>query len=160
MDWDFALSPQGLVDIIDEEMGEFGLKGVVDEDMERVFAAELEPFCWSNFGMGDVLPDELPGRRVCSMDDNVSVASVLHLRIQPGEVKPSERYHRYRDAEKKDGARAIHDRVSEYMSATALKRRGGARFYGGMNEILTLNRKQRRALEAQRKRTIDRRSGR
>ncbi len=151
MEWNEPISPQSLVDQINDEGEAFGLCAVVDEEMGAVFACEVEPAPEAYFGLADC-SREGPGRRLATVDDEHPLSAVFGNRIQAGEVNPLERYHRHDEQLAKKKALASEAHAHDFRSTMARSMRGGAIFYDGMLADGATNRKARRIREALRKR--------
>lgn len=152
MTWDCPISPQSLCDQVNAAGKPWGLVADYDHEAERVFVCELRPQVERGAGILDCSTTHNT-RRICSVSDAVPFSRVLANRIQPFEAAdPAIRFRRRQEQEKQVAARVSRDHAEEFKSATRLKRRGGAMYYGGMEHTLAEYRKARAAREEYRKR--------
>lgn len=154
-DWDLAISPQTLVDQINQEGKAWGLRGEYDPEAQRVFVIETVPGCSFGGGLGDSSGEDT-SRRLCSVDDAHPFSAVLANRIHALEVIGAQKKRMTADDERKqkekDAASRAH--AQQWFEATALRRRGGARFWAGMNEDLSAYRRAKRLRDEMRAKGI------
>jgi hypothetical protein len=151
-EWDLAISPQSLVDQIDEAGCAWGLRGEYDPEAQRVFVCEVMPAADCSGGLGDSGGQHL--RRLCSVDDAHPFSAVLANRIHALELVGAQRQRMVRHDETqqkiKDNESEAH--AHQWKAATNLRRRGGAIFWGGMNEELEQYRRAKRVRDEMRRR--------
>lgn len=151
VDWADPISPQSLVDQINEQGEGRGLAADYDVEMGRVFVCEVVPRVEEHGGMGAFV-DEAPARRLCSVDDAHPFSAALGCRIDAFFAeRPAQRYDIAEERKKRADAAVSEAHAHDFKSVMALRFRGGARFWNGMESDLVMNRAQRRANEAARR---------
>lgn len=148
-EWDLAISPQTLVEQINEAGADWGLVGEYDEAAGRVFVCEKSPHAEVCYGVADAT-ETVANRRICSVDDVATFARALANRVTNFEAKAPQAT---RVAEGKRRQQAAIDADTEAFrhdikSSMRLKLRGGERFFLHDASAEYRNRRERRIAEA------------
>jgi hypothetical protein len=155
LSWSLPMAPQSIVDEINEQgaLLDAPVGAEYDEEMGRVFICEVVPRVEVVGGVGFHV-DEAPVRRICSIDDaHPFSAAIGLLKIQPHlAARPQQVYENHDANQKREAKRQSDDHRAQFTSVNALKFRGGARYWSGMENDLAANRKARRIREALRRR--------
>jgi hypothetical protein len=150
--WELPISPQTLVDEVNEAGEPWGLVGEYDDEQERVFVCEVRPAVERGWGILDATIEDT-SRRLMSVDHVARFSNVLRNRISAIEAPdPATRFHRADMQRKKREAELAEAHKKQWESATRLRRQGGIRVYSGMEKDLWAFRQARRMREEIRKR--------